>query len=175
MTIDEMLDDIIKKEGGYVNHKDDKGGETNFGITKKVYAEYLGKNPNLVSTADMKLLTRGTAKGIYKNEYFLKPKISTLPVEIQPIILDMAVNHGAKRAILILQEALISFACPVQVDGVIGQKTAYFAGTCDKTDLINEIVELRVRFYKQIITNNPSQKVFEKGWLARAESFREVV
>jgi lysozyme family protein len=35
-SIDEMLADLLKNEGGYVNNPNDPGGETNYGVTVKV-------------------------------------------------------------------------------------------------------------------------------------------
>ena len=35
MTVDQMIDDILRREGGYVNHPADKGGPTKYGITLK--------------------------------------------------------------------------------------------------------------------------------------------
>ncbi|EJY0890163.1 hypothetical protein OE991_005197, partial [Escherichia coli] len=33
---DKIFDEVLGKEGGYVNHPDDKGGPTKWGITEKV-------------------------------------------------------------------------------------------------------------------------------------------
>ena len=33
--IDAMITDVIRREGGYVNHPADKGGPTKYGITHK--------------------------------------------------------------------------------------------------------------------------------------------
>ena len=41
------LEIILHHEGGYINHPRDPGGETNFGVTKRVYEEWGG-------TKDMK-------------------------------------------------------------------------------------------------------------------------
>ena len=46
----EALEIILHHEGGYVNHPKDPGGETNLGVTKRVYEEFGG-------TKDMKELT----------------------------------------------------------------------------------------------------------------------
>ena len=32
-SIEQMIDDVIRREGGYVDHPRDRGGPTNFGIT----------------------------------------------------------------------------------------------------------------------------------------------
>ena len=34
------LEIILHHEGGYVNHPEDPGGETNLGVTKRVYEEH---------------------------------------------------------------------------------------------------------------------------------------
>ena len=38
------LEIILHHEGGYVNHPADPGGETNLGVTKRVYEAYCKKN-----------------------------------------------------------------------------------------------------------------------------------
>ena len=53
-TFEEIIESVLKHEGGYVNDPHDRGGETNFGITKKFY-------PNV----DIKNLTKEQAKKIY--------------------------------------------------------------------------------------------------------------
>ena len=53
-----VLDDLIEREGGYVNDPDDPGGETKFGISKRAY-------PHL----DIKNLTEEHAADIYYNDY----------------------------------------------------------------------------------------------------------
>lgn len=172
MTIDEMIDDILKKEGGYVNHKADKGGPTNFGITQATYAAFLGRP----ATADnVRNMSKQTARTIYKQNYFLKPKLDLLTVEVQPIIFDIAVNSGPKKAIKMLQEVLDRLGYKVGViDGIIGNNTAIqsrraYAAMGD--GLINQLVNRRLAFYRNIVKKDPSQKVFLAGWENRANSF----
>ena len=37
--VDGMIDRLIEREGGYVNHPLDPGGETKYGITKRSYPD----------------------------------------------------------------------------------------------------------------------------------------
>ena len=39
---EKCLETILHHEGGYVNHPKDPGGETNLGVTKRVYEEWGG-------------------------------------------------------------------------------------------------------------------------------------
>jgi len=41
-NFESCLANLLKHEGGYVNHPDDPGGMTNLGVTKKVWEEFLG-------------------------------------------------------------------------------------------------------------------------------------
>ena len=38
--VDDLISDIIRREGGYVNHPDDRGGPTNYGITQATLSEW---------------------------------------------------------------------------------------------------------------------------------------
>jgi len=58
MTFEQIINDVLEHEGGYVNDPLDKGGETNFGIAKRWY-------PDL----DIKALTKNDAVNIYYNDY----------------------------------------------------------------------------------------------------------
>ena len=66
------IETILHHEGGYVNHPEDPGGETNLGVTKKVYEEWGG-------TKDMKELTVDDVAPIYKKNYWDRMKCDDLP------------------------------------------------------------------------------------------------
>lgn len=171
--IDDMIANLLKHEGGYVNHKADKGGPTNFGITQATYSRYLGRQ---ASIADVRNMSKQTAIAIYKKNYYLDPDIDKLPDLVQPIVFDVAVNSGPKTGIRMLQEVLKDHGYGIGLaDGIIGPKTIKAASDYVQAqghNAVNHLVNWRVKFYKSIISSNPDQKVFEKGWLARAESFR---
>jgi len=167
--IDRLLDDIIKKEGGYSNRRADKGGPTNFGITITTFC----RNIKDATLEDLKEMSVDTAKYIYKKEYYFRPNINSLPLSLQPVVFDMAVNSGPEKSIKLLQKALVERGFVVgEIDGIIGKRTISAAEQAACAGLINAIVDKRIDFYHRLCASNPSQREFLKGWLNRAESFR---
>ena len=168
-----MIAEVIAREGGYVNHPADRGGATNYGITQATYSDYLGRR---ASVEDVRAITQEIATEIYYTRYYLQPRIDALPPEIQPIMLDMCVHHGVKKAILILQRVInLAEVAVVKEDGICGiatQQAAYKTQAAMGGFLLNALVDERLSLFHRIIGNNPSQMVFLRGWEKRAESFR---
>jgi lysozyme family protein len=172
--IEQMIADLLKREGGFVNRVEDKGGATNYGITRATLSNYLGKQ---CSVDDVKAMTKATAADIYESLYYIKPEINKLPMAIQPLVFDMAVNHGCSRAIKMLQLELAEFLDSIhvgQADGIVGDKTiaaSQAVVAAHKRLFINKLVERRLNFYRSIVEKDPSQKIFINGWQTRARSF----
>lgn len=175
ITVDSIIDTILKNEGGYVNHVADRGGPTNFGVTQRVYSEFLGRPASIDDVKNMKI---ETARQIFKNNYYLKPKLDRLPLELQPVITDASVLYGHPRAIIFLQNILLAAGHKIgKADGVIGPATILAAETYVKDQdgakkLVNLYCDERIAFCERIVASRPSQKVFLKGWTKRANSFR---
>ena len=168
-----MIWDIIEIEGGYVNHPDDKGGPTKYGITQQTYTEYLGRS---VSIEEIKNLDKEIAYQIYYKKYYLKPEINMLYNEfLQHLILDMSINHGPSTAIRLLQKTINETDLhDLATDGILGPNTTKAANNCYSLMaryFTNQICHTREKFYLHIVKNNPSQRVFLKGWLKRCDSF----
>lgn len=166
------IDTILEHEKGFVNHTSDRGGPTNFGVTIGTYSEWLGRE---ATVEEVKNMSEETAREIYETRYLTGPRIHTLPEPPQTLILDMAVNHGPKNAIRMLQRVINQAGFgPISVDGVIGpttrSKVEEARGEMGKY-LQNAIVHERKDFYKRIVERDPSQEVFLKGWMNRANSF----
>ena len=108
---EKCLETILHHEGGYVNHPDDPGGETNLGVTKRVYEEWGG-------TKDMKDLTVEDVAPIYKKNYWDRVKGDELPSGLDLCVFDFGVNAGTGRAAKYLQNMVGATA-----DGAIGPAT----------------------------------------------------
>lgn len=172
MNVDEMILDILSKEGGFVNHPADKGGPTNFGVTQQTLSRYLER---AVTVDDVRAMDIQTAKDIYELRYYRMPKIDRLPEGIQHFVFDCAVNHGPRRAVKFVQQVCNDAGFgPLETDGLMGPKTKAQAHGCYE-DLglwmLVALVDERQLFYANIVANNPSQSVFIKGWFNRARSF----
>jgi len=176
LTVAQIISDIIAREGGYVNNPADHGGPTKYGITMPALADYLGQHVNSISKDQIRQLTPDRAADIYLKNYWQDPGLNHLPNLLQPILLDMAVNQGPGSAIRLLQAALTAQGYSVDKhDGLIGPKTINLSNLAVDNlgdHLINILVNFRISFYRQIISNDPSQRIFEQGWLTRAEAFR---
>ena len=108
---EKCLETILHHEGGYVNHPDDPGGETNLGVTKRVYEEWGG-------TKDMKDLIVEDVAPIYKKNYWDRVKGDELPSGLDLCVFDFGVNAGTGRAAKYLQNMVGATA-----DGAIGPAT----------------------------------------------------
>ncbi len=62
-NIDELIDDLIAREGGFVDHPADKGGATRWGITQAVARRH-------GYMEQMENLPRNVAAQIYKTQYW---------------------------------------------------------------------------------------------------------
>ena len=105
---EKSLEVILHHEGGYVNHPKDPGGETNMGVTKRVYEDFGG-------TKDMKELTKEDVEPIYKKNYWDRVKGDDLHPALALCIFDFGVNAGTGRAAKFIQKIV-----GTAVDGGIG-------------------------------------------------------
>jgi lysozyme family protein len=164
---------IDTHEGGYVNHPADRGGMTNHGITQDTLASYRGV-PS-VSESDMRSLTKEEAVQIYKQRYFYGPNIDKLPVAIIPQVFDMTVNMGA-NGVYVLQETLNENGYAVQssrrIDNHTVQAAHQFVSDVGSQTANNLIAERRITYYERVVESNPSQRVFLRTWVSRANYFK---
>lgn len=171
-SVDEMISDILRREGGYVDHPADRGGPTKYGITQATYGTWLGRPATI---ADVQAITEDEAREIYARNYYHTPRLSLLPEEIQPLVFDCSINHGPRNAVRLVQRTLNKAGFgPCDVDGALGPDSARRAAGAQAAMgalFANAIVQERVALYEAIVARDPSQSVFLNGWKRRAESF----
>jgi len=173
MKIEDMISQIIKVEGGYVDHPNDRGGPTCWGITQQV-ARAWGYQ------GDMRDLSQETARRIYLERYWLQPKFNEIAMRDPALaeeLADTGVNMGTAVASKFLQRALNVLnkggsAYPdIEVDGGIGKMTLY---ALDQLIAARGVDGLRVLKamcnaqqsvrYIEIAEGRSSQEDFEFGW-----------
>jgi len=160
MSLDKALAFTLRWEGGYVNHPADKGGETNFGITTKVYDDY--RESHGVPPRSVRDITQVEVRDIYTQLYWLKAGCGKVLPPLDMALFDFAVNSGPSTAIKHLQ--ICVGATP---DGVIGPKTLAALQGRSPAELAKELCKQRELLFKRIAEKNPSQAVFLRGWLNR--------
>lgn len=173
-VLDEALAFTLGNEGGYVNHPADPGGATNFGIIQKNLARWNATHPGLGFPANVRDLTLDQAKTIYRAEYWRWDDIVDPAIAIK--LFDIGVNCGTGTSIRLLQKAISLLAgSPIDIDGKLGPGTLRAANALAPEALMRAICQVQRRHYQSLVTNDPSQAVFLKGWLNRAARIPEAV
>lgn len=196
-NFDLYIKEILKSEGGFVNHPSDPGGATNLGITLANWRSY-GRDINMdgrIDVEDLKRINEEDAKAFYKSRFWDKiwgDKISSQ--NLANIIFDHSVNTGVSRGVKIVQELLNRLDnTGLTVDGVMGTNTLNAINRSKNSSrLYNSYKYMRLDYYnyrssvdvdkieeenKQFfrdslrISPNPSQVVFNKGWINRVNGF----
>ena len=157
INYDKCLETILHHEGGYVNHPKDPGGETNLGVTKRVYQEHGG-------TKDMKDLLVEDVAPIYKKGYWDKMKCDDIPSGLDLCLFDFGVNAGPGRAAKFLQQMI-----GTTVDGGIGPmtlaKVEEYIRENGEPATVEKYQEMRQKYYENLSTF----ATFGKGWTRRVE------
>ncbi|EPS3324240.1 glycoside hydrolase family 108 protein [Acinetobacter baumannii] len=176
MNIEQYLEELIKREGGYVNNPADRGGATKYGITEAV-ARASGYKGN------MKDLPLDVAKAIYRKNYWTLPRfdqVNTLSSAVAEELLDTGVNCGTgfakpllQRALNLLNNNVKAGWLDLEVDGVYGSATLGALETyLSKRGKEGEKVLVRVlnimqgQRYIEICERNPKQEQFFYGWIS---------
>lgn len=152
---------ILVHEGGFSNHSQDPGGATNKGVTIGTFRAYY---PG-ASVADLRRISTAQLEHIYRTGYWAKVKADDLPIGVDYIVFDFAVNAGPRRAIKELQQVV-----GVDDDGAIGPITMAAVMKMEPAIIVDEFSEERLSFYRGLRT----WKTFGKGWARRTEEARQL-
>lgn len=160
MTTDELIEDVITREGGFVDHKADRGSATKFGITKGTLARWRDRH---VTVADVRALDIDEARDIYRSEYVIGPGFSDIPDPLRVQLVDFGVHSGPAQAVRALQRVL-----GVRDDGVLGPKTRAALAGRDVAVLARGVWQARVRYLMHVCVVKPTNAgPFVDGWCNR--------
>ncbi len=95
MSPDRLIDDLIRREGGFVDDPADLGGATKFGITQKTLAAHRGV---VVTKDDVRGLSEAEARKIYWDNYVRPFQAYEGDAALYGLLVDSAVQHGVSRA-----------------------------------------------------------------------------
>jgi len=173
-SIEAAIDALLRREGGYVNHPDDRGGETNWGITVAV-ARANGY------TGPMRDMPRSVAVEIYKRRYWLVPgfdRVAQLSPAVAEELFDTGVNMGPAVATQMLQRALNALNRQrtdypdLKVDGDAGPATLAalqgflrVRGREGELVLLKALNGLQCERYIDLAERRPANESFVYGWL----------
>jgi len=174
--VDALIDALIDREGGFVNHPADKGGPTCFGITEAVARAHGYSGP-------MRKLPRVDAVAIYRRLYWLRPRfdeVARRSARLAAELFDTGVNMGPAVAVTFLQRALTALNRSgtdypdLTPDGRIGPATlaalnAFLAArgkNSGETVLLRALEALQGERYLRLAERRPANEAFLYGWLA---------
>lgn len=162
------LYETLKWEGGYSNHPEDNGGATQYGVIQRVYNSYRrlkGQIPR-----DVRKITKAEMQDIYKKNYWDQVSGDLLPIGLDFVVFDFAVNSGPNQAIKYLQRAINkSEGRTLKIDGHMGPATLDAATSLkDLAGVIATICDSRLSFVKRLT----DWKTFGKGWTRRIKGVK---
>lgn len=154
---------ILKWEGGFANHPNDKGGATNKGITIATFRQYMGQD---ATVAQLKAMTNEQWETIFKKGFWFPFKGDYIMNQsIANICVDWAWGSGTRTAIKQVQRLV-----GVTDDGIVGNITLSAINNANSKKLFEKIKSARLSFVEAIVRRDPTQKVFLKGWRNRINS-----
>jgi lysozyme family protein len=176
MPIDDLIDALIDREGGYANHPADRGGPTKYGITEAVARAHGYRGA-------MRNLPRDEAAAIYKRLYWLRPKfdqVAKRSAAIAAELFDTGANMGPAVAATFLQRALSALNrdrkdyADLVPDGRIGAATLAALDTFIRlrgqqnaeTVLLRALDALQGERYLRLAERRPANEAFLYGWFA---------
>lgn len=150
VNFEDSLKETLKHEGGYSNHPEDNGGATQWGIIQRVYNSYRrlkGQTPR-----DVRKITKAEATEIYRLNYWDQVSGDRLPIGLDFVVFDFAVNSGPNQAIKYLQRAINKTeGRTLKIDGHMGPATLDASTSLkDLAGVISAICDGRLGFMKRL-------------------------
>jgi lysozyme family protein len=195
MTFKKAHEFTSRWEGGLIDHKNDPGGVTNYGISLRwLKDEGIDFNfalpfdidhnkDGVIDAKDVRALTKDQAAILYRVAFWDKLKLNELPPMTAFATYDAAVNTGRGQAVKFLQRACNNFSGnTITSDGIIGPRTISRVKSLAAHDreLAVRAIRYREDFHNMLAVNSPyadgrNYKPFIKGWLNRTSDAKNYV
>jgi len=169
-NFDDAIPFTLQAEGGYNNDPADPGGETYCGITKTADPEWQGwaivdehkplHSEQIINDAAL----HASVVAFYKSKYW--DAISGDSINDQnaaAFFFDWSVTSG--KAIKKVQSLV-----GVDADGAVGPQTIAAINNYNG-NLLDDMKNARINYYKSLVVNNPALNKFLNGWLNRINNF----
>lgn len=186
------LETILEHEGGLVDHPDDPGGVTNFGISLR-YALQVGDQDGDgfadldidldgdVDADDIRNLSVDDAAERYRLDFWEPLRCYEIANQaVATKLCDTGVNVGKRQAVLFIQRAAIACGKQITDDGILGPNTLHAIETSPAAALLAGMRSEQAGFYRLLIARGkavreydstlPDFSKFERGWMRRAYS-----
>ena len=162
-TRDVVLQRIIDREGGHVDHPNDRHGATNWGLTKPFLQDVTGREWTDVEICS---ITREIALSVY-SLWLQMRRLDQLPddIELADAVIDFAVHSGSGAAVKAIQKAM-----GLVPDGIVGPKTQgewHLLNERTRERVRKAVIAARLEHLGAILSRDSSQAVFALGWLRR--------
>ncbi len=169
----DVIANVLKREGGFIDDPDDRGGPTHYGVTVEALCEFRREAGGFVpkTVGDIreaiKSLSKDEARAIYQRLYIDKPRFGEIKhPELRALVIDTGVLHGRHRAARWLQSV-----AKVKADGWVGDITLGAVNGRSWRPVYLGLLARRYRGFADFVQSKPSQLKFLKGWVNRANEF----
>ena len=153
-------------EGGFVDHADDRGGPTKYGVTQETLSDYRGQS---VSKEDVQTLTHIEASDLLTTLYVTRPGYTRIhDPRLRTAVVDFAIHSGPHTATKTLQRIV-----KTTPDGLFGPITEKAVNEYPPRSLETQLVAHRLSHWAKIFQRDERQRVFAAGWLNRLSTLLE--
>jgi lysozyme family protein len=148
---DSSLAFVLSAEGGFSNVPGDSGGATNFGVTQSTYSAWLARHG--MHDAPVAGISHEYAEALYLEMFWQADGCGVAASPLNLVLFDASVNHGGGASTAMLISA-----------------TAFPGATPEQEAFA--LLALRDNLYRRIVSKDPTQGKFLKGWLSRLAHLR---
>ncbi|CAK0739940.1 PG_binding_3 domain-containing protein [Azospirillaceae bacterium] len=173
---DRILPAVLRREGlVFEDDPRDPGGATKWGISLRflkglpVAAGDLDGDGD-VDADDIRNASPEQLVDIYFRQIWAPaPHVVGVHDDVAAATFDARVNVGPRRAVILIQRALVAMGHAIVVDGVCGSKTMTALRAAPVDPFLEALCIQWRAFYRRLAEEEPKLGCYLEGWLNRAE------